>query len=383
MPVKDQLDRLAAFEQAPYPVVSLYLNTQPGPTGKDQFQTFVRKEFAARSRTYASNSPESESLTKDLVRISRYLDTELDPAANGVALFACSAGELFEAVQLTAPIDRHWLYIGDQPHLYPLARIESLYPRYAAVLADTNSARILVFSTGEVVAKEEVKGVKTRRTSQGGWSQARFQRHIENFHVQHAKEVVEALDKIVTRENLTEIVVAGDEVIIPLLRDQMPKHLAEKVVDQMRLDTTAPLDEVIKTSIETMKRVRSGNEREKVDAAIGAYRAGGLGVVGPEETLDALAKGQVDELLIAARVRELEAVGVIGRSAATAQAMMSEPAVTPSAAGEAAEARSETVRLADELITRATQTAAKITFVEDPELLANYGGVAATLRFTT
>jgi peptide subunit release factor 1 (eRF1) len=91
----------------------------------------------------------------------------------------------------------------------------------------------------------------------------------------------------------------------------------------------------------------------------------------------------VDELLIAARVRELEAVGVIGRSAATAQAMMSEPAVTPSAAGEAAEARWETVRLADELITRATQTAAKITFVEDPELLANYGGVAATLRFTT
>ena len=313
MPVKDQLDRLAAFEQAPYPVVSLYLNTQPGPTGKDQFQTFVRKEFAARSRTYASNSPESESLTKDLERISRYLDAELDPAANGVALFACSAGELFEAVQLTAPIDRHWLYIGDQPHLYPLARIESLYPRYAAVLADTNSARILVFATGEVVAKEEVKGVKTRRTSQGGWSQARFQRHIENFHVQHAKEVVEALDKIVTRENLTEIVVAGDEVIIPLLRSQMPKHLAEKVVDQMRLDTTAPLDEVIKTSIETMKRVRNGNEREKVDAAIGAYRAGGLGVVGPEETLDALGKGQVDELLIAARVRELEAVGVIGR----------------------------------------------------------------------
>ena len=39
------------------------------------------------------------------------------------------------------------------------------------------------------------------------------------------------------------------------------------------------------------------------------------------------------------------------------------------------------VRLADELITKATQTAAKITFVEDPELLSAYGGVAAILRF--
>ena len=74
MAVKAQLDRLAAFEPAPYPVVSLYLNTQPGQTGRDQFHTFVRKEFAAR-RTYPAGSPERESLDKDLERISRFLDT--------------------------------------------------------------------------------------------------------------------------------------------------------------------------------------------------------------------------------------------------------------------------------------------------------------------
>ena len=167
MSLTDQLDRLAAFEPAPYPVVSLYLNTKPGQTGRDQFQTFIRKEFPARSQTYPANSPERESLDRDLQRISEYLDSELQPSANGVAIFACSAGELFEAVQLGAPIDRHWLYIGDQPHLYPLARVESQYPRYAAVLVDTNTARIVVMASGEVVKQEEVKGVKTRSTSQG------------------------------------------------------------------------------------------------------------------------------------------------------------------------------------------------------------------------
>src|SRR4030095_3976081 len=108
MSVKEQLDRLAAFEPAPYPVVSLYLNTQPGSTGRDQFQTFVRKEFAARSRTYPAGSPARECLDKDLAKIARFLDTELAPAANGVAVFACCAGELFEAVQMTAPIEQHW-----------------------------------------------------------------------------------------------------------------------------------------------------------------------------------------------------------------------------------------------------------------------------------
>lgn len=383
MPLKDQLERLAASGQVPYPVVSLYLNTQPGQTGRDQFQTFVRKEFAARGRTYPSGSPDRESLDRDLEKISRFLQVDLDPAANGVAIFACSAAELFETVQLTAPIEQHWLYIGDQPHLYPLARIESLYPRYAAVLADTNSARIMVFSTGELVAEAEVKGTKTKRTSQGGWSQARYQRHIENFHVQHAKDVVEALERIVAREGIERILLAGDEVITPLLREQMPKAIAEKVVDHVRIDTNAPVDDVIRASLETMKRIHGRTEREKVEAAIGAYRGGGLGVLGPEETLAALVKGQVDELLISATLRQLERVGTVATrgAAAEARAAMPEPAVESAAGGEAAGASPDAVRLADELITRATQTSAAITFVEDADLLADYGGVAALLRF--
>jgi peptide chain release factor subunit 1 len=383
MAIKDQLDRLAAFEPAPYPVISLYLNLQPGQTGRDQFHTFVRKEFAARGRTYPAGSPERESLEKDFDRISKFLDTELDPSANGVAVFACSAGEMFETVQMTAPIEQHWLSIGDQPHLYPLARIESLYPRYAAVLADTNTARILVFATGEVVSQEEIKGTRTRRTSQGGWSQARFQRHLENFHAQHAKEVVDVLEEIVQREGITQVIVAGDEVIMPLLRDKMSKQLADKVAEHVRIDTSAPLDEVVSASLEAMKRVHSQSEREKVEAAIGAYRAGGLGVVGPEDTLEALVKGQVDELLITARVRELEPVGAgaLVQPGNEATGALPEPVIEPSAAGEAADAETDTVRLADELITKATQTGAKITFVEDPELLSEFGGVAASLRF--
>jgi peptide chain release factor subunit 1 len=383
MPVTDQLDRLAAFEPAPYPVVSLYLNTQPGQTGRDQFQTFVRKEFAARGRTYPAKSPDRESLDKDFEAISRYLENDLEASANGVAIFACSAAELFEAVQLGAPIEEHWLYISDRPHLYPLARVESQYPRYAAVLADTNSARILVVATGEVVSEQEIVGVKTRRTTQGGWSQARYQRHIENFHLHHAKEVVDALERIVQREKIETILLAGDEVIIPLLREQMPKHLAERVADQVRVDKDASLADVLATSLQAMTRVREATEREKVEAAVGGFRSGGLGVVGPEDTLDALIKGQVEELLMTANLRELQGLsGTAAQEIALANdAAVEEPVVETVAAGEAAQAPPETVRLADELVTKAAQTAARITFVEDPELLAEYGGVAAILRF--
>ena len=379
MNLTDQLDRLSLFEPAPYPVVSLYLNTQPGPVGRDQFQAFIRKEFAGRADTYPNGSSERASLDRDLERISQYLENELQPSSNGVAVFACSAGDLFETVQLSAPIEQHSLYIGDRPHLYPLARVESQYPRYAVVVTDTNSARILVIATGEVVTEREVKGVKTRRTSQGGWSQARFQRHIANFHLQHVKEVIDALEHIVQQEGLTQIVLSGDEVVTPLLREQMPKHLADKVVEHVRLDTRAPLDDVLETTLEAMKRQNERTDREKVDAAIGGYRSGGLGVVGPEATLDALMKRQVEELLVTASVNNLRALSPSAQAANDAG--LAEPAVETTVAGEAAQGAPEVVRLADELVSQAKQNAARITFIEDPELLQRHGGVAALLRF--
>jgi peptide chain release factor subunit 1 len=362
-------------------VISLYLNTQANDRGLDQFQTFVRQEFKARSQTYPAGSPERDSLDRDLERIATYLENDLQPSANGVAIFACSAGEMFEAVQMTAPVDQHFLYIGDAPHLYPLARIESKYPRFAAVVADTNTARIMVFATGELVSQEELKGEKTRRSSQGGWSQARYQRHIGNFHLQHAKDVVDTLDRIVQQEEISEVLLAGDEAILPLLREQMPKHLLDKVVDEIRLDARAPVSDVLEATRESMARLNERTDKEKVEAALNGYRGGGLGILGPEKTLTALVKGQVDELLLTAN---LDAIRKVSKKAAMAvgpDSTLLEPAVETEAAGEAAGADPQVVRLADEFVTRATQTGARVTFIEDPALLEAYGGVGALLRF--
>ena len=64
-----KLDRLAAFEAGPFPVVSLYLNTQPDQNGRDHFEPFLRKELAERLRTYAASGPERDSLDKDAEKL--------------------------------------------------------------------------------------------------------------------------------------------------------------------------------------------------------------------------------------------------------------------------------------------------------------------------
>ena len=383
MNITERLERLAAFEPAPYPVISLYLNTQPNERGRDNFDAFVRKELKARAQTYPARSVEREMIDRDLERVTRFLANEIEPSSNGVAVFACDAAELFETVQLDAPFPEHWLYIGDQPHLYPLARLASQYPRYAAVLADTARTRILVVAYGAVDADTAIEGVKTRRTSQGGWSQARYQRHNENYHLHHVKDVIAALEKIVTDERLDRIVIAGDAVVIPLLREQMPKALADKVVEEISLAADAPESDVITATLASMQKLDERTDREKVDAAVGAYRAGGLGVVGPDQTLLALTNGQVDELLLTATLGALDPLRrtVAAEMAIANDAAIAEEIVPSTVAGEPASAGPETVRLSDELVTKAQQTAARIVFIEDASLLEPYGGVAATLRY--
>jgi peptide subunit release factor 1 (eRF1) len=374
MQPSEVLDRLASFEPTEFPVISLYLNTQPDQHGRANFDAFVRKELRARARTYALRSPERESLERDAERIRRYLRDELRPSANGLALFACAgAGDFFEAMQLDAPIETHRLYIYHQPHLYPLARLIDQYRPYAALVADTNSARLFVFGFGGLLEDERVANVKVSRVTVGGWSQARYQRHIENYHLHHAKEVVDALDRVVREEGVERVLLAGDEVIVPVLRAQLPRHLADRVVDVLRLDITTPEHEVFRATLEAMREREARDDQERVDRLLDEYRAGGLAVVGAHDALAALAHGQVDELLLSATLAEIhdepEEIGA--------------PLVpdAPATAGGAARDETRTVLVADELVTRARRTGARVTFIEDPTLLAAVGGVGAMLRY--
>lgn len=342
-PLSDHLDRLAELESTAGPFISLYLNTQPSDRGRDNFETFLKKELYGRAESFDLDTPARESLDRDIQRIEAYIATELKPSANGVAIFACAAeNDFFEALQLDAPIDEHRLFIADRPHLYPLAQLDSRFPRCAAVLCDTNRARIIVLAMARVEREHAVEGTKTRRHSMGGWSQARYQRHIDNFHQQHVKEVVETLDRIVREENIPHIVLYGDAVAIPMLKAELPQQLADRLVDVGSLPTGSDTSTVLDTTLELLQKRQEETEREKVEEVLGAWRAGGLGVVGVEPVRTALEVGQVDELLVS---NTLEA------------------------------------SVADELVAKARQTSAAVTVIEDASLLQRVGGVGALLRY--
>jgi peptide chain release factor subunit 1 len=374
VPLEDRLKALAGFEPGSFPVLSLYLDLRPNQHGRDDYHAFVRKVLPERMRALAQPLPAHESFETDLARIQAYLDQNVNRAANGLAIFASAGAHLFEAIQLDAPLPEHWLFVGSTPHLFLLARLIDRYPRYAAVLLDRNQARIFVFGLASMQHAEQIAGEKTRRHSQGGWSQARFQRHIENLHAQHVKEVIETLDTLVRDEGIAHVVAAGSDEALALLRENLPANLAERLDATTRLDVNASDAEVLQATLESLQAKQVETDNQRVQELLDAWRSGGRGVAGPEATLHALEMGQVDELIIAASLDLLKSVQRLPDDAAPGP-VHADTSAPPGAGDEM------TLKLASELMTRAHRTGARIRFIENPTLLADFGGVGALLRF--
>src|SRR5690242_14006598 len=348
------LSKLLKFEAASAPMLSLYLDARADEHGKRTFMPYVRKQLNERAKSYELRTPERESFDRDAERIMAYVENGLEPALNGVAIFACSAAnDYFEVGTFEAPFTRNRLFISDRPHGYP-------------------RARIFVFATGKAVEEESVENVKTKRTSVGGWSQARYQRHEENYHLHHIKEVIDVLERVVSEEGIEHIILAGDEeTVVPLFRDQLPQTLSDKVIDAVSLGIDTPEHELLEETAKVFKRHDSVTDSEKVERLLNEYRADDLGVAGVPDTLAALSNGQVEEMLISASANSL----VYDEEEVKKVLKLYEPDQPLT------EELNQRI-IADELVRRANLlSSARVTFIEDDTQLKQLGGVGGLLRY--
>ncbi len=366
------LNKLLAIEPAGSPFISLYLNTEPNENGKKDFDIFLKKQISEHAGSLPDDSDELKSFEADSEKINEFLNA-LRPSARGVAIFACNARSIFQASDFDAAFPEDLFFVNSKPHLFPLVRMIEQNPMFAVVAADTNAASIYVFRGGQTIDKEEIQNEKTNRTEVGGWSQMRFQRSVENFHEQHAKEVVAELDKIVREFGIKRILLCGDEaVVIPLLRQELTKELKDKVIGSIRKNVHTPEHEILEAAEHEMRIYDTLEDKSKVDNLIEQNYDGGIGVAGVNETLKALLNGQVQELYISSDFGNIDYnVGAVSK-------LLKDYA--PGEDGELPNAKDHGM-IVDELLRRGSESADNIRFIEDASLLQDLGGVGALLRY--
>jgi len=366
------LRKLLDFAPGKGPFISAYLDTSVNENGKRTFDTVLKKRISETRDQFPKDSDDARSFESDIEKINKYLDG-LEPAVQGVALFACSGAGFFRTYEFQVPFEENLFFVFDRPHLYPFIRLVSQNPRFAVAQADTNSAHIYVFGRGELYSREDIQNVKTNRTEQGGWSQMRYQRHIENFHQQHAKDVADELAKLVRDDRVENVILAGDEaVIIPLLKTELPNDVSDKLIGTTALNVNAPEHEVLAEAEKLLHRHKTLDDMKAIEMLSEQDHENDRGVTQFGKVLAALLNGQVQELYISSNFDNIDYnVGEVNKVFKNYAPGIEEG--LPSA--------KQTGLVIDELLRVAADTADEIRFIEDDALLKDVGGVGALLRY--
>jgi hypothetical protein len=190
---------------------------------------------------------------------------------------------------------------GPLPLLIPFISWRQACPTHVAVLADRTGADLYVFRHEREPLETQAGGDEflVRKVNAGGWSQLRYQHRAENTWEQNAEDVASELNELVERFDARLVVAAGDVRAIEMLRGELSRRAAEGfvVVDGSRgEDGSGGLFlERVREQVGALVERDTDGLLSKLREELGqADRAAD----GPRDTLAALARAQVEVLLV-------------------------------------------------------------------------------------
>jgi peptide chain release factor subunit 1 len=242
-----------------------------------------------------------EGLRSGLQRVRTFLEQEFDASgAHGVALFCDSGADLFEALKLPVGVG-HKAVIDDHPFVEPLAGLDA-GARFLVVLCNRRVGRLLLGSADGLREVARIESDVHGQHRQGGLSQPRYERSVDNEAMHHIRRVGELVKRRFGSRALDGVLLGAPEETISRLQDELPNGMRDRVVGRVEVDVeTASADDVLRAAGADMARIH----REREDDALDRLREGLSGGPRPAaariaDVLVALNERRVETLVIAA-----------------------------------------------------------------------------------
>jgi peptide chain release factor subunit 1 len=301
----EQLRELAGFRAEKGCAISVFVNLDPrdAPTPADvesrvnSLLDRAGKELDERKADLAR--PEREALRADLDRIRAWFDDGFDrQGANGVAVFAAGLDNFWSTLTTADPVSDD-VKVGGELYLAPLARMVGRGDGTIVAVVGRERGEVYRLRGGtlQVIADEttDVPG----QHDQGGWSQARYERHIDEIVERHWRRVADTLDRCVRQLHGSRVVMIGAEDMRSdfesLLSNDVRACIAGWAAAEAHADAQALL-EAAKPVLEEWWRKRDEQILERWREEAGKN---GRAATGWEETLEAASDGRVELLLVA------------------------------------------------------------------------------------
>jgi len=299
----DGLRELAEFRAEKGCAISFYLDLDPKttPTPGDA-ATRVSSLLADGERHAEANNrglthDQRVALKHDFTRIREYFANEFQrDGAHGVAVFSAGMDNVWRPRALIESVpDR--VRVGREFHLAPLVPLVGRGEGAIVALVGRERGELFRLHSGRLEEVMDRTDDVPGRHDQGGWSQARFQRHTEKLVAEHLKEVAEELDRRVRRMRSPKVIVVSSEEVRAEFEELVSSETKNAIVGWTSADAHASPRELLDLTSPILEAARARQEASLIERWREGAGRGGRAASGWAETLEAASDARVEVLL--------------------------------------------------------------------------------------
>jgi len=298
MLTRRQVEELSAFRSDRFPVVSFYLNIDKPGVSEERYavrlKNLMNRAEALRREMMAE---QAESLGHDLDRIRVFVREQAMQGARGIAVFACSGAGLWKTFVFPNRVGVH-IEVGSSPYVKPLFRMLERYQPICTTLIGKGRTRIFLLYGDEIEERSDLFSVVPKRHDQGGWAQARLQRHHDERVAQHLKHTADALLQLYQEGNFTRLLIGGTEELVSQFRSYLHPYLKDRVVTTFPMRITASPKTVQERTLKAVRALEEESHRQMLERLASEVAAHNRAVAGIVPTLRALERGQIATLFV-------------------------------------------------------------------------------------
>jgi peptide chain release factor subunit 1 len=298
----ERLRELATLRPEGARVLSVFLNLDPAEFAEPPARASEIRSAVDELRRLARDSDglahdAKLALREDVDRVEEYLSSFSPKGAHGVVVYACGPAGLFEVIRLPRPIQTRAV-IDDSPLIEPLAELLGA-GSWCVVLVNRQTGRMFAGDRERLDEVDVIVDDVHGQHKQGGWSQARYQRSVDEDVQDHLRNVAAAAFLRFKRRPFDHLLLGGPAETIADFEPKLHAYLQERVAGRVDIDVeNSSVDQVQRAAAAKIEEHERARERAALDRLNEGLSKGTRAAAGLEDVLEALNERRVETLLI-------------------------------------------------------------------------------------
>ena len=293
---------LATFRAERGSAISVYLDLDPSvsPTAGavDSRINAILDEIERWTGRDELSREQKQGLNADLDRLRGFFESEFSrEGAHGFAVFCDGLDGFWRPLPLSERVP-DLVKLGRTFYLAPLVRLVGQGDGALVAYVGRERGDLYRLADGRLEEIQERFDEQPGRHDQGGWSQARYQRHIEKLVDDHLRDVAELLDRQVRRERGAGVVIVCSEDTKAALEDELSHEVRGALIGWTTAEAHAGPPALLQAVKPVLERRRAEKEADAAERWREEAGRNGRAAAGWEKTLEAASDGRVELLLV-------------------------------------------------------------------------------------